>query len=100
MRNDNTYYIREDDVLEVRASQHDNCLSVSIKDNKGHEIHLFDWTNGKNLLKIADAIETAIQNQNLAEARAEAEREHFNKTCQLCLLPFTEGCVHSDIEVA
>jgi len=88
-------FISDGDDFSVSTTQLDGTLVIHLN-YKGQRVsQIFDQSNGKHLLKIADAIMTAIQDQNLAEERKQAETEHFNKNCQLCLVPFTEGCVHA-----
>jgi hypothetical protein len=85
--------LTDDTDLTARVSSHDTFMVLTLE-HEGSEFQVFDSTNGKFMLKIADAIMTAIQDQSLAEARKQAETEHFARQCGDCLLPLAK-CVHA-----
>ena len=58
---------------EVRAYEH--FMTLTLK-HEGSEFQVFDNTNGKFMLRIADAIMTALQEQ---EALTTHEAETFNQ---------------------
>ena len=63
-------FINESDGFVVSTTQLDETLQLEIKYNGKRVFQMFDRTNGKRLLRIADAIETAIVEQ---DAKHEAE---------------------------
>jgi hypothetical protein len=63
-------FINEFDGFVVSTTQLDGTLSLEIQYNGERVAHFFDRSNGKHFLRIADAIETAIVEQ---DAKHEAE---------------------------
>lgn len=94
MSTDINLFIKESDGVKLTVKRQDSGTVYLSIQTGSTEVTFFDYSEGFNLLKIADAIMTWNADEELAEARKQAEREHFALLCDDCLTPLAE-CVHA-----